>query len=837
MSQLVVTTEGDSPAQFLDTTTSVESGDQYLDFIIPPGVVQDSIIKQVGHGLSVEQVVRFNGTIFVPAQADTPANAEVAGIVSAVAGPDIFYLHFIGPMEFASLVPQTVYFLSNTVAGLLTATEPPAIGAVSKPLVIATSATEGYFFNFRGMVIPAPVSSTVGLTGDVTGTGTGTIHTTLVSATSPNITTGLDDANGNRMLGFIPITGSTGNLAINNSNGATQFSLQGTANSFYFTPVGSSGVVAILNGTGASYASGALQFGPDTSGNIACVINNSTATGMQFANIARIYWSATGSAYGGSDIGLARNAVNRLEVNNGTPNQYATLVVGTRDAGTNNVALGLIVEHQTTATPVAGFGTAVQLNAFSSSGVDTNAGRVAALWTDPNDATKTAALDFALTANAAAQATKMRLFGSGGLSVNNTTDPGAGIISANTGYRTGVSAPTTGTILKSDGTAFKPSTETYAPPGASGNVLSSDGTNWISITPTGAPSGPAGGVLTGTYPNPGITTLNQNTAGSAATLTTPRNINQIAFDGSANIVTPAIGAAGTNIRSDGTNWNASPFAIALPGVSGNVMTSDGINWASAAPISMTKVGDAAYTILPTDRVVATNAALTVARTWTLPAANSVLAGQSIIVTDLVGAVTQNIILTVLRAGSDTITTQILPTATAVNFNKPFMAVTFTSDGVSKWSVTSTNLDGWVYYTFGANAAFTSAVQALTDITPLVSDVLLANVYYETEIMLLASSSDTGGMFFGINSPGVGAQPFGYWTGATSANLAGTLTNCSQNNINSTLWCTVSGFLQIKFSGIMYPGSSGTTTITPRVRKNTSGTATINNASYMKLRRL
>ena len=42
-----------------------------------------------------------------------------------------------------------------------------------------------------------------------------------------------------------------------------------------------------------------------------------------------------------------------------------------------------------------------------------------------------------------------------------------------------------------------------------------------------------------------VGTLNQNTTGSAATLTTPRNIGGVAFDGSADINLPGVNAAGT----------------------------------------------------------------------------------------------------------------------------------------------------------------------------------------------------------------------------------------------------------------------------------------------------
>src|SRR6185295_18778494 len=51
---------------------------------------------------------------------------------------------------------------------------------------------------------------------------------------------------------------------------------------------------------------------------------------------------------------------------------------------------------------------------------------------------------------------------------------------------------TSGKVIKSDGTNWVASTETYAAPGTSGNVLTSDGTNWTSAAPSG------GSVLTAT---------------------------------------------------------------------------------------------------------------------------------------------------------------------------------------------------------------------------------------------------------------------------------------------------------------------------------------------------
>lgn len=96
--------------------------------------------------------------------------------------------------------------------------------------------------------------------------------------------------------------------------------------------------------------------------------------------------------------------------------------------------------------------------------------------------------------------------------------------------------------------------------------------------------------------------------------------------------------------------------------------------------SFTGHGDSIYTILPTDRVVGTNAAFTASRTWTLPAANAVNPGQSILVADFQGTVTGSNTLVIARAGSDTINGGISVTISSAN--GAFLLV---SDGTSKWT--------------------------------------------------------------------------------------------------------------------------------------------------------
>lgn len=111
-------------------------------------------ITQSAHGLFIGQLVYFNGTRFVLSKADSRDNAEVMGIVTGVLTNDTFLLTTEGRVTgLQNMAPGGLYYLSDTVAGQLTLTEPTAAGHVSKPVLMADSLTTGFFHNYRGNII------------------------------------------------------------------------------------------------------------------------------------------------------------------------------------------------------------------------------------------------------------------------------------------------------------------------------------------------------------------------------------------------------------------------------------------------------------------------------------------------------------------------------------------------------------------------------------------------------------------------------------------------------------------------------------------------------------
>lgn len=116
----------------------------------------DRIYKPT-HNFTVGDVLYFDGTNYLEAQANAANTAEVVGIVSRVIDVDNFELTLSGEvtgiLSPASLTPGTVYFLSDATAGLLTSAEPTTIGFVSLPLAVAITSTSLYFAPKRGSIV------------------------------------------------------------------------------------------------------------------------------------------------------------------------------------------------------------------------------------------------------------------------------------------------------------------------------------------------------------------------------------------------------------------------------------------------------------------------------------------------------------------------------------------------------------------------------------------------------------------------------------------------------------------------------------------------------------
>lgn len=103
-----------------------------------------SAVVQNGHGFSVGQILRHNGTAYALAQADTEANSRVVGIVTTVVDPNTFvYTHSGVVTDLLGLTAGSAYYLDDTTAGAFTSTPPSSI---QQPVFVATSATTAVFF-------------------------------------------------------------------------------------------------------------------------------------------------------------------------------------------------------------------------------------------------------------------------------------------------------------------------------------------------------------------------------------------------------------------------------------------------------------------------------------------------------------------------------------------------------------------------------------------------------------------------------------------------------------------------------------------------------------------
>ena len=123
------------------------------------GTVLSNSITQASHGFSVGQVLYYTGSAYALAKADADSTSEVLGIVSSVTSSSVFVLSMDGYVSgLSGLTAGTTYYLSDTTAGGLTSTQPSTVGHISKPVLVADSATSGYVIQSRGVTIATTYS-------------------------------------------------------------------------------------------------------------------------------------------------------------------------------------------------------------------------------------------------------------------------------------------------------------------------------------------------------------------------------------------------------------------------------------------------------------------------------------------------------------------------------------------------------------------------------------------------------------------------------------------------------------------------------------------------------
>lgn len=114
-------------------------------------------IAQTSHGFSVGELVYCTSTTSCTrSKSDTPATAEVSGLVTTVSSANAFIITLSGYVTgLTGLTADSTYFVSDSVAGAMTLTEPTTVGFVSRPVFRSDSTTSGYFQPLRGVTITA----------------------------------------------------------------------------------------------------------------------------------------------------------------------------------------------------------------------------------------------------------------------------------------------------------------------------------------------------------------------------------------------------------------------------------------------------------------------------------------------------------------------------------------------------------------------------------------------------------------------------------------------------------------------------------------------------------
>jgi len=309
-------------------------------------------------------------------------------------------------------------------------------------------------------------------------------------------------------------------------------------------------------------------------------------------------------------------------------------------------------------------------------------------------------------------------------------------------------------------------TSSYPSASSAGTILNAQSANTIiaTATPQIGANGGTGGTMT----------INGSTSGSVV-------IGVQAAAGSYNFNLPTgAGSAGQPLLSGGGVGAAQTYGTLGLGAGGTAATSAAAARVSLVIDQLTTQGDANTSIAATTRTIATSATFTAARTWTLPAANAVNAGQSVVVLDQFGGINGANTLTIQRAGADTING-----GSAITLTSQFAGAIVVSDGSSKWTALTSGGGGSGTVTgvtpgAGLVSSLTAACsQTAITVSGTLSAAECVNAQTGTSYAIL--DSDRGKVVTGTNAA---AQAYTIaQAGAASAFVAGWYTDVRNNSTN------------------------------------------------------